>query len=99
MNIYNVLKNTGLPVAYYHFKTVQKPPYIVYMGDGQDNFSADNSFYWSRNEYQIQYYFKKKNEDAEAAIEAALLRAGYQYEKSEDVYIQDQGVFVIYYYV
>lgn len=91
------LKRTGLPVAYYRFKTAQKPPFIVYMGNGQNTFSADNTFYWSENEYQIEYYFTEKNEDDEAAIEAALLGAGYQYIKSEDVYIQSEDVFVIYY--
>ena len=33
----------------------------------------------------------------EARIEALLLENGYLYDKSEDVYIEDEGVFVIYY--
>lgn len=97
--LFEILQSTGLPVAYYHFRTPQKAPYLVYMGEGQTNLSADNTFYWSQNDYQIQYYFTKKNEANETAIERALLSAGYQYDKSEDVYIQDQGLFVIYYYI
>lgn len=97
--IYDVLRQTGLPVVYYHFRTAQKPPYLVYMGEGQSTLSADNTFYWSQNDYQIQYYYTKKDEANERAIEAALLSAGYQYDKSEDIYIQDQEVFVIYYYI
>jgi len=96
--IYEVLKSTGLPCAYSHFKTAQKPPYIVYIGNGQDNFSADNLFYHSINRYQVEYYYKKKDERKERKIETALTNAGYMYEKSEDVYIEDQGLFVIYYY-
>ena len=96
--IYEVLKSTGLPCAYSHFKTAQKPPYIVYIGNGQDNFSADNLFYHSTNRYQVEYYYKKKDERKERKIETALINAGYMYEKSEDVYIEDQGLFVIYYY-
>jgi hypothetical protein len=97
MSIFEVLQSTGLPVAYSHFRTAQEPPFIVYMGDGQQTLSADNTFYWTDNDYQVEYYFTKKNETNEAAIEAALLNAGYQYEKSEDAYIQSEDLFVIYY--
>lgn len=97
MSIFEVLQSTGLPVAYSHFRTAQEPPFIVYMGDGQQTLSADNTFYWTDNNYQVEYYFKLKNETNEAAIEAALLNAGYQYEKSEDAYIQSEDLFVIYY--
>ena len=99
MTIYETLQSTGLPCAYSHFKTDQAPPYIVYIGNGQDVMEADNTHYWRNNRYQVEYYFTTKNEQNEASIEDALLAAGYLYEKSEDVYIEDQGVFVIYYYV
>ena len=99
MSIYATLQSTGLPCAYSHFKTSQTPPYIVYIGNGQDVLNADNTHYWRRNTYQVEYYFTTKNESNEAAIEDALLENGFIYEKSEDVYIEDQGVFVIYYYI
>lgn len=99
MTIYQTLQSTGLPCAYSHFKTGQKPPYIVYIGNGQDVFEADNTHYFRRNTYQVEYYFTTKNESSEAAIEDALLGSGYLYDKSEDIYIEDQGVFVIYYYI
>ena len=92
----------GIPCAYSHFRdedVPESPPYLVYIGNGQDTFEADNSYYWSRNRYQIEYYFTEKNEEQEAAIEKLLLDNGYLYDKSEDVYIEEQGVFVIYYYV
>ena len=99
MSIYSTLQGTGLPCAYSHFKTPKDPPYIVYIGNGQNVFEADNTHYWRKNTYQIEYYFTTKNEQNEVSIEDALLNAGYLYEKSEDVYIEDQNVFVIYYYV
>lgn len=92
----------GIPCAYSHFRdedVPEAPPYLVYIGNGQDTFEADNSYYWSRNRYQIEYYFTEKDESQEAAIEKLLLDNGYLYDKSEDVYIEEQGVFVIYYYV
>lgn len=97
MTIFETLQSTDLPCAYSHFKTSQTPPYIVYIGSGQDDLNADNTHYWRRNTYQVEYYFTEKNEQNETAIEDALLASGYVYEKSEDVFIEDEGVFVIYY--
>ncbi len=99
MSIYQVLQSTGLPCAYSHFKKAQSPPYIVYIGSGQETADADDTHYWRENTYQVEYYFTTKNERNEEAIEAALLNNGFIYEKSEDVYIEDEDVFVIYYYI
>lgn len=99
MTIYQTLQSTGLPCAYSHFKKKKSPPYIVYIGNGQDTFNADDTHYWKENKYQVEYYFTTKNESNETAIENALLGNGYLYEKSEDVYIEDEDVFVIYYYI
>lgn len=102
MTIYQVLAQTQLPCVYSHFKdkdTPVSPPYIAYIGAGQDTFEADNTIIWRNNRYQIEYYYTKKDESNEAAIENALISAGYNYEKSDDVYIEDENVFVIYYSV
>lgn len=99
MSIYQTLQSTGLPCAYSHFKTPQEPPYLVYIGSGQDVFEADNTHYWKENTYQVEYYFTTKNETNESAIEDALLAAGFLYDKSEDVFIEEEGVFVIYYQI
>ena len=100
--LFELLQTIGIPAAYSHFRgdeVPEKPPYIVYIGDGQDIFDADNTYYYRRNRYQIEYYFTEKNEAIETAIEDILLGNGYLYEKSEDVYIEGEGVFVIYYTV
>lgn len=99
MTIYQVLQSTKLPCAYSHFKKAVEPPYLVYIGGGQDVLDADNTHYWRNNRYQIEYYFKEKDEELETTIEDVLLENGYNYTKSEDVYIEDEGVFVIYYNV
>ena len=99
MTISQVLHTTGLPVAYSHCKTAQTPPYLVYIGTGQTNFEADDDFYYGYNRYQVEYYYTLKDENAEAAIESALLANGFRYAKSEDNYIESEGVFVIYYYL
>ena len=99
ITIYDVLTETGLPVAYSHFKTNQAPPYLVYIGSGQNDFGADNTWYHKRNTYQVEYYYLTKDESAEEDIESTLLENGFLYEKSEDIFLEDEEVFVIYYYV
>lgn len=104
MTIYQVLQSTKLPCVHSHFRVKPdeepvSPPYLAYIGSGQDVADADDTHYWTENTYQIEYYFTEKNEANEAAIEDALLENGYNYTKSEDVYIEDEGVFVIYYQV
>ena len=99
MDIYETLQRTGLPAAHSHFKKGRRPPYIVYIGAGQENMAADDSYYHSRNTYQVEYYFTKKDESIEARIEQILLEDGWLYTKSEDTYIEGDDVFVIYYYV
>ena len=89
----------GIPVAYGRFKEQTALPHIVYMGDGQDTFGADNTFYYKENNYRIEYYFKNKDETIEAAIETLLLENGLQYSKSEDIYIPSEDVFEIYYQI
>lgn len=88
---------------YSHFKEKGRkpiaPPYIAYLGSGQRNLDADNTHYWRENTYQVEYYFTTKDESNETAIEDALLENGYLYEKSEDIFLEEEGVFLIYYYV
>lgn len=97
--IQQTLISTGLPCAYAHFKKPVTPPFLVYLGNGQTTFGADNTWVYTNNQYRIEYYFTEKNEQNEKAIEEALLRDGFNYDKSEDSFIEDEGLFVIYYYV
>ena len=71
----------------------------VYIGSGQENMKADDTLYWRENTYQVEYYFTTKNESQEKAIEDILLQDGYIFSKSEDVYIEEEDIFVIYYQV
>ena len=98
--IFDTLQQAGIPCVYSHFTQKKyKPPYIIYTGGGQNTFSGDDTIIWRENEFQIEYYFTEKDIDKESQIEEILLDAGYQYTKSEDVYIEDQRVYVIYYQI
>lgn len=87
----------NMPFVYSHFQKPVEPPYLAYIGAGQDTFGADNTWHYRKNRYQLEYYFKVKNEALEEAIEQILLTHGYNYTKSEDVFIESENVFYIYY--
>ena len=89
----------NIPAAYSHFQNPVEPPYLVYIGSGQDNFLGDNTLYWRQNTYQLELYFKDKNEELENSVEEILLEDGYIFTKSEDIFIEEEGLFLIYYYV
>lgn len=93
------LQGLDIPVAYSHFRTAVNPPFLVYLGNGQNTLDADDTHYWRQNTYRIEYYFEKKDEAQETSIEDALLAGGWLYEKSEDTFIESEGLFVIYYYL
>lgn len=93
------LESTGLPVRYSHFTKKQPAPYIVWYGNGQVIFDADNTVYHKQNEYMIQFWYEEKDPNMEEAIESALIAAGFRYTKSEDIWNESEGVFGIYYYV
>lgn len=95
--IYEQLKTLKLPVAYGRFEEKTPLPHLIYMGEGQETFSADNTYYAKGNNYRIEYYFAHKDETIEESIEALLLENGWQYDKSEDIYISSEDVFEIYY--
>lgn len=104
MSIYETISSITingrtLPARYSHFpnEAAPLPPFLVYLGAGQEQFEADNTVYWKRNVYTVEYYFEQKDEEAEEIIEQALLDAGYQYDKSDDSFIESEGLFVIYY--
>ena len=97
MTVYELLATLGYPIAYGFHSKKQDPPFLCIIGAGQEPFSADNTYYTRQDKWQIEYYFKDKNPEIEATIEQLLLDNGYLYDKSEDVYLEDEDVFLIYY--
>lgn len=104
--LYEILSDpitgVGIPVVYSHFTdkgSPDAPPYIAYIGNGQENFKADDTYFYSVNNYQLEYYFTEKDEAEETRIEKTLLDNGFRYDKSGDVYIEEEGIFVIYYQI
>ncbi len=97
MTLFQLLQTLKIPVAYGYHKKPQELPYLCLIGAGQGQFEADNTYYTKKNLWQVEYYFIEKDTDTEEQIENLLLDNGYKYSKSEDVFIEDEGIFVIYY--
>lgn len=98
-NIVDTLKKLNIPCVYSHSEKRIIPPYIAYLGSGQNQFKADNHRYSYSNSYQVEYYFTRKNEILESEIENILDGDGWMFDKSEDVFIEEENVFLIYYYL
>lgn len=88
--VYARLISTGIPVAYHAFQSRQEPPFIVYLTDGDNNFSADGRVYFSAHQIRVELYTREKDLSAEAAVEAAF--ADIFYTKSQ-IFIDSEGVY------
>lgn len=97
MTLFQLLQTLKLPVAWGYHSKQQNLPYLCLMGAGQEQFEADNTYYKKKNLWQVEYYFIEKDPEIEEQIEKLLLDNGYKYSKSEDVFIEGEGIFVIYY--
>lgn len=96
--VLGTIKNElGIDAAYSHFVNGHSLPYLAYIGTGQNQLQADDTTIWRSNTYQVELYYDKKDEALEESIEDAFLAGGWHFDKSDDTYIEDEGIFLIYY--
>lgn len=83
--IYSMLTETGLEVAYYQFPVGEAPelPYIVYYFPDNDDFFADNSNYVGITSLNVELYTKDKDFDMENALINVLKKYGLTYDRDE----------------
>lgn len=94
--IKTVLQATGYPVAYHHFSSAQKPPFVVYLIGGKSGIGADNTVYQRKKTIRIELYTNKKDLKAEGRVESVLDAAGLFYS-SEEVWIESEKLYQINY--
>jgi len=94
--LFNLLKSTGLPVAYHHFASPPSPPYIVYLFSHSSNFGADNRVYSKQFNYQVELYTTEKDPVSEKLIEDLFDEHDIYWEKSE-TYIESEGLYQVLY--
>lgn len=98
-NPYKLLKETGLPVSYMRNQKEIELPYLIYLGSGSINLKADNKVYNTDNSYVVEYYFKSKNEHMERKIESLFNDNEVVWEKTEDIFIPDENMIFIRYFI
>ncbi len=84
------LKSTGLPVAYRAFEKPTKPPFLVYLSDGDSNFAADGVVYFAAHQVRVELYASVRDLASEAKVESAF--ADIYYEKTV-TYIESEKVY------
>ncbi len=94
--LYEILKSTGIPVAYRAFSEDAAPdmPILVYFVLYSNNFSADSVVYKKINHIQIDLYTKNKDTESEDKVENAL--SSFFWEKDEE-YLDDERCYRVTY--
>ena len=94
--LYNLLKSTGLPVAYHHFDEPPSLPYIIYLFTYSSNFAADSKIYKRFDNYQVELYSEKKGLESEQLLENVFDENDIYYDKSE-TYIESEEMYQVIY--
>jgi hypothetical protein len=88
----NILKSTGYEVAYSHFNTPIKPPFITYLISNSENFIADNKVYKKIDNIKIELYTSIKDLQAEEKLEKLLDENDIAYE-TDETWIESEKLF------
>jgi len=96
VTLFNLLKSTGLPIAYHHFTSPPTPPYIVYLFSYSSNFGADNKVHSQADNYQVELYTTIKDPASEKLVEDLFDEHDIYWEKSE-TYIDSEGLYQVLY--
>ena len=93
-----LIKSIGIPFAYDHFAEGEAadPPFLCYLTDRSDNFSADGRAYYKVNEIHLELYTDYKDLETERIVEGALDGASIFYNKSE-TWIESEKLYEVLY--
>lgn len=96
VTLFNLLKSTGLPVAYHHFKTPPDPPYVVYLVADAEVWGSDHRNELNRTSYLVELYTTRKDIAAQSLIESLFDELGFEYSFNE-VYIESESLYQVAY--
>lgn len=97
------IRKLGYPVAYRKFinteeNTTPKPPFIIYIEGGSNNFGADNKVWAKVPSYEIELYTTIREFSLEAEIEKVLDDNNVFYET--DIFeIPSENLHEVIYYI
>lgn len=98
-DIFKLLKTLEIPVAYNKFEIKQNiiPPFIVYREIKPETFKADGVTYYRPYNFEIELVTEKKDVEFEQNIEELLTENKIPYDKSDDVWDDDNKIYHIFY--
>lgn len=93
--LYKGLKEvTGLPVAYHHFDKPPSIPFIAYYEEAKYRYEADNINYYTEPKYRIELYHVDKTEEIKDKIQSYLDSLGLVWVDDEEIYIDQEELFM-----
>lgn len=93
----NMLEESKIPVFRGHAPIGTPVPYMVIHVNYPDNFGADNVTYFKVPQYTVDLYQNTPNELVRQTIEA-ILTENELYFTSDEADMEDQSLFITYYY-
>lgn len=96
--LYSILKQTGLPVAYHHFKNTTAPPLICYLRINNDNILADDRVYVKCPNYRVELHTDEKAPEIEELLENLFDENEFVYDVDE-TYIESEKMYEVIYYI
>lgn len=94
--VFTMLKQLNIPVAYDHFQTTQKLPFMAFLYPESNNTFADGKVYHKSNVLHIELYTEKKDTALELKLETILDNNNIPYQKNE-MWIDEDKMFEILY--
>lgn len=92
-DIYDLLKTLNIPVAYNSFATATTPPFIAYRETSPETFKADGKTYYRPYEFEIELVTTFKDVALEKTIEELLNTNNIPYNKSDEVWDDDEKIY------
>lgn len=87
-----LLELAGLPVAYHHFDSHIRPPYIVYLVVDAAAWGSDERNGIKRTGYLVELYTLKRDPALQASLETLFNERGISYRISEG-FIKSEGLY------
>jgi len=94
--LFQELKNIGLPLTYHHFTTPPALPYLIYLFSYSNDLIADNQNYQEISNFQIELYSNKKDLASEKLVEDKFKALRMPYSKLE-TWIDTENLYQIIY--
>lgn len=91
--IFPMLKELSIPVAYDHFDSPPSIPFITYVDGGSNHVYADNSVYKKQRFVEIELYTDKKDLTIENQLEDLLDERGIVYSSFPSVWIDSEKLY------